>query len=971
MYSKEDAKEKLAKLIDKFNSHPRKDSLSEEDTRTFIRDLFEILGWDFKSSEVNQEEHIASKGFVDYGFRLNNSPVMFVEAKKTSENLINTKFYNQVTDYAWYKATTWAVLTNFKHTRIINAYIKGNYQASILRDIEIQNYLNHFDYLWLLSKESFEQKLIDTTAEDEGKKAKEKPVVKALFEDLNKWRQELANDIKKNYGQKYSTEEIDEMVQVLLDRFILVRKIEDEGHEDRKLEEIHHHWLDAQNKKSLWMYLRELFTTSEESFEQNYDSKIFEYSEVDKLEISDYPLKIILKGLYESEDKTIRYNFALIDADILGNIYEQYLGYILKTTAKKASGETSKAKRKEQGIYYTPRYIVDYIVKNTIGEKLKECKNWQDVEKLKVLDPACGSGSFLIKAFDEIYAWYEENKMENKFFITENSDKNFETPKDRIIKNNIFGVDLDHKAVEIAQLNLLLKTADKKHKLPQLRGNIKTGNSLIDDEKISPNAFSWNKEFPEIMKNGGFDIIIGNPPYVKIQTFIEDNNEEKIFFEKNYIAATSNFDLYVLFVERAFNLLKENGILGMILPHKFFQSEFGNGLRKFINTKECLCQIVDFGDNQIFDGATTYTCLLFLKKKKLTEFTYYKIPQTKKISNVLTQLEQKQPKNKNYEELQILTEVLNKNKWVFTSSKEEVILKKIKESSNLNLGTFCKTIFQGVATGADKIFFVENKGKKNGLTHVYSKSLNKEIPIEIEILKPLVKGNVLKRFGKIETKESLLFPYELNDKGKIALITETKLKSKFPLAYAYLKNFEKNLRQRENNKFNSNQWFCFSRNQGMSYLQTKKILTPDICQKGQSTIDETGDFLTTTTVYGVIPNQKKDFNYLLALLNSSILLYFIKKTGSILRGGFYRYKTEYLKPFSVAKINESQQITINELVNKILNLNKKINLLADKQTSERQKIEEEIKRTDKEIDELVYQLYGLTEEEKKIIEENL
>ena len=257
MFSKDDAKKELAKLIEDFNSNPKRDKFSEEDTREFISEFFKILGWNFKTSEVTQEEKV-SKGYVDYGFRLNEVPVMFVEAKRTSADLQDEKFVQQATDYAWHKATTWAVLTNFKRTRLFNSYIKESIRSAQFFDIEIENYLRDFDQLWLLSRDSFLNKHLDQEAEKSGKKSKEKPVIKQLFEDLNKWRELLAKEIKKEYVEKYSSEELDEIIQLLLDRLILIRKIEDEGIEARKLEEIYNTWA-SQSKKTLWMYLRELF----------------------------------------------------------------------------------------------------------------------------------------------------------------------------------------------------------------------------------------------------------------------------------------------------------------------------------------------------------------------------------------------------------------------------------------------------------------------------------------------------------------------------------------------------------------------------------------------------------------------------------------------------------------------------------------------------------------------------------------
>ncbi|MFH1588737.1 MAG: N-6 DNA methylase, partial [Candidatus Diapherotrites archaeon] len=488
MNSKEEAREKIRHLIEEFNSYLGKDSLNEQEIKTkFIQPLFECLGWNFRSEDIRLEEKVSS-GRVDYSFRINGIPKFFVETKRPSASVDTDIVVDQAKNYAWHKATHWAVITNFKRVVIYNALLRGQYMESRLRNIyldELKDYNADFEDLWLLSRESFETGLIDRIAERECKKAKLIPVEKKLFEDLNKWRELTAKDIAKNYPGKYSAEELDEIIQVLLDRLILIKKIEDTILEGRKIEEAYNSWHD-QSKKSLNYYLKEVF----EHYKNDYNSGIFEEKEIDKVELSDHALGTVISELYSIGNKSVEYDFGIIDADVLGNIYEQYLGYLLKTTAKRVKGEESKAKRKEQGIYYTPRYIVDYIVKNTLGEKLKECSSIQDIEKIKVLDPACGSGSFLIRAFDEIYCWYESKGLTKETMTL--TEQGFASVKDKIIKENLFGVDLDQKAIELAQLNLLLRTADKKHKLPVLKDNIKCGNSLIDDEKIAGNkAFNW------------------------------------------------------------------------------------------------------------------------------------------------------------------------------------------------------------------------------------------------------------------------------------------------------------------------------------------------------------------------------------------------------------------------------------------------------------------------------------------------
>ena len=270
----------------------------------------------------------------------------------------------------------------------------------------------------------------------------------------------------------------------------------EKGHLIKKVRELYQHYRDVYNSG--------LF---------GKESKTIHIS--DQVDISNEALSEVIQGLYSPEGAIYSYNFAVLDTDVLGKIYEQYLGNLLKQTPKRAKLEESKTHRKEQGIYYTPSYIVDYIVKNTVGEFIKT-HTPEEIRKVRILDPACGSGSFLIRAYKELEEYwskyYEKNKEISESARTvrqtkfnpdmEGNEIEFYSTKTEILKNNIFGVDLDPKAVEIAQLNLLLQISERKHRLPLLQNNIKVGNSLIDDPSISDRAFKWESEFPEIMKDG-------------------------------------------------------------------------------------------------------------------------------------------------------------------------------------------------------------------------------------------------------------------------------------------------------------------------------------------------------------------------------------------------------------------------------------------------------------------------------------
>ncbi len=479
---KEQVKAEITKLIEKYDREKSKKYNEEATKNDFILPLFRILGWDTEdSNEVSKEENISGKR-VDYGFRIGGIPKFFLEAKGLDEGLDGSRtvkgrevtYTEQAINYAYYKGCNWAILTNFKEIMVYDAWAKAN-TASFRFGLRIETLLNDFEDLYLLSNEAFKQGLLDKKY---CTKSRKRPITEQLLSDFTTFRALLSKDVYNlNTSKNLTEEELDEAIQRLFDRLIFIRNCEDRELEPYDLLSALRQW--KENRKgALVSKLRELFV----QFDDTYNSKIFSKHLCDQVDISDEVLSKVISGLYTTEDGSIQYDFSLIDADVLGNIYEQYLGHILSKTKSRAKLTDSKAKRKAEGIYYTPSYIVDYIVRNTVGERIKNNKT--DVSKIKVLDPACGSGSFLIKTFDvlnEYYSkkeWYSQNKLDLSGTGTTYSTKF------NILKDNIFGVDLDKQAVDIAQLNLLLKVAEKKQRLPILQQNIKNGNSLIDDSSI-------------------------------------------------------------------------------------------------------------------------------------------------------------------------------------------------------------------------------------------------------------------------------------------------------------------------------------------------------------------------------------------------------------------------------------------------------------------------------------------------------
>ena len=447
------------------------------------------------------------------------------------------------------KSYSWAILTNFETVAVYNADWKSsNLYGNLFFILHPNDFLtdNRFK---MLSKESFERNELDKEALKYGKKQVKNHIDKQLLLDMIRFREILSKDIvKNNQDKQLSQDDVDESVQRILDRLIFIRNAEDREMEENKLLSNVRQWSER-GKGELMKEISKVYSY----YDSIYNSKLFYRHLCDELYIDNEALQEVIEGLNHSKDNSYRYDFSIIESDVLGNIYEQYLGNILKSTPKRAKLLESKTHRREQGIYYTPSYIVDYIVKNTVGEFIKT-HTPEEIKKVRILDPACGSGSFLIRAYKELEDYWKQN---SDFAQTTLDSEEIYSKKVEILKNNIFGVDLDPKAVEIAQLNLLLQISERKQRLPILPNNIKIGNSLIDDPSISNRAFKWEEEFPEIMKEGGFDILIGNPPYINIKLLTKNDSGEKMYYQKNFISAVGNYDSYVLFVEKGISLLKK------------------------------------------------------------------------------------------------------------------------------------------------------------------------------------------------------------------------------------------------------------------------------------------------------------------------------------------------------------------------------------------------------------------------------
>lgn len=618
-------KAKIQALIDDLRANYSKYAQgSEANTETgLIEPLFYALGWtkdDFNKRTPARRE--GKRGVADYAFKINDKIVFFLEAKAVGIPL-EKEADKQVISYALSKRPTipFAISTNFEELNVFCVEQEDALHQTFRSFKKPENYIADLQSLLWLSRENFESGATLQKAEEEGRLKKRMAIDKVLLEDLMQMRKLIVEDIEKNYSGKYDLNEKEEIVQRIIDRLIFIRRCEDVGINPKNmaLREITELTHDEAYPK-LKTYFRE--------YNDVYNSGLFAVgidNDCDKIKIEGSIIKKLIEYLYESKDKQYYYNFDWIDADVLGQVYEQYLGKILQQTKSgKAKLKEGQAHKKEQGIYYTPTYIVDFIVKNTLGEALKDKKI--KANDLKILDPACGSGSFLIKAFDYLYDDLSTKKDAGQHKLDNQGSYSIKT---EILKKNIYGVDLDNKAVEITKLNLLLKASEKFRKLPEeVDLHIKHGNSLVDDEHITTQALKWEQKFSSIVqfdekgaiKNDfGFDILIGNPPWVSIkgkQKSIDLSEKELDWLFKKYPCDQYRPNLFEMFMWRALSLIKEGGYFGFIVPDRLCYNGQFAPLREYILKNFTLKKL---WFKPLFEGVISDNIIFIIKKEKATK----------------------------------------------------------------------------------------------------------------------------------------------------------------------------------------------------------------------------------------------------------------------------------------------------------------------------------------------------------------
>ena len=931
--------------------------------REFIDPFFETLGWDVANiqgraqayKDVIHEDAIKIAGHTkapDYSFRIGGTRKFFLEAKKPSIDIKGDPHpAYQLRRYAWSAKLPLSILTDFEEFAVYDCRIRPKQPdkpaTARIMYYTYKDYIDHWNEIeTIFSKDAILKGSFDKFAAATKGKRGTATVDKEFLKEIENWRRELARVIALR-NTSLSIYEINFAVQRTIDRIIFLRMCEDRGIETYG--QLHA----ISNGTRTYPRLCELF----EKADHKYNSGLFYFHHepgrpegpdelTPTLAFPDNPLKYILHSLYYPQ---CPYEFSVLPAEILGNVYEQFLGKVITLShAHRAKVEDKPEVKKAGGVYYTPAYIVNYIVKNTVG-RLLEGKKPTQITNMKILDPACGSGSFLLGAYTYLLNyhrdWYVKNNpaKHRKKIYQGRAAQWFLTIKEkkRILLNNIFGVDIDSQAVEVTKLSLLLKVLEgetsetightykmfHERALPDLANNIKCGNSLIgpdfydnkdpdsidDETRRRINAFDWKKEFPEIFnrKNHGFDTVIGNPPYVSYYSkkAIPLGDPERRYYRNTFafhrLLAGKSVNTVMLFLEKGTQLLSQDGLVSFIIDIGFHEKVY-QPIRQYLSPYKVL-EIVS--DLRVFRGVKSGQVVILIQRAKKGKFIRVKSGLDKHAASI------------SYEDFVSPTLVLR------ASSQTDRIFGRFATCPKLS---HLVHITCGLEYGALRDTFLSD-GKKSDNYH---KVVNgaKGIP------------------GR----------YQLRWDGKYVLFD---------------KNFEAQLIRTKRNYSKSGKYVHLISGNEAKYREPKLLFRQSamglIC-----TYDHEGYYALRSLFCINRKDPRVNLKFLCGILNSTLLSEFAREKGIIRhqKGKQPQIRASDLGELPIRAIDfhnpddNRKHDKMVKLVDRMLDLHKK--LAAAKVPAEKTRIQRQIHSTDTAIDQLVYDLYNLTPEEIAIVENN-
>lgn len=945
-------KQDIEKIVQDFLDHGGFSRGEDHVQAYYTIPLLKVLGWNGSNTRVNEGQSVKTNKIPDILLSNDSRSTLFVLESKApllkpygldgfyTDKGKKTTFIEQLRGYCKAEGVYWGLLTDFIEWRIYSVYPEPKgalYHGKKIKICDVEKGISILtDEAWQM----FEMLSYSFLNERNGKIDPDpiylpptEIIRKDFFEKLRAWRKLIRTYLLEKT-------EIRDMAQAnletqkILDRLIFMKVCFDKNVIPQNL-------LSAilSSKRSKYDELKQQFAELNETF----DSSLFLPDTCDDVDISNEIIETIIKGLNGID-------FSGLSAHVIGEVYEDYLGELL---AEERSTASEKKNKKNSGIFYTPESIVGTIVRSTVIPRLEKVKSLEELKEITLLDPACGSGSFLIGAFDAFYNKYREFYKKEK-----NKPTDFDIKKE-VLLNNLHGVDLDDRAVQIARLNLLLKALEGTNQikgrklLPDLSINIQCGNSLIsgneddlkngfeielkelirfkkrfktaieDAEKLhylkkikqlegkiesvinkplknffvnidEKKPFNFRVKFNELFRHGGFDIVVGNPPWGAQLT-----KEEKLNFKDKFLSGSGIIDTFALFVEKGGDLLNKNGSLGFVLPDIILLKNYPR-IRRYLLDNFEINKIIYHGMS--FRGVNLNAVTVIVKKNKEQKNHFIDI-----------KIERNDSKIKQNILPQSLFESLEDNKFNIYLTPFLISLKNKLNKEFITLGQLGDA-HEGIHSGniRGKLFI---KNKINEKCH------------------KLI-------FGRDEMNR-----YYLNWGGMWV-------------------NYDKNMIGK-----NEGEYAGLGKEE---HFIKPKILIRRTGDRVLATSDEQGYFASNNLFVFLLNKKyqsKIDLKYLTGLLNSKLLTFFFRLIQPRENQLFAELKINHIKLFPIKVLDKFEQKPIIKLVDKMIACNKRLSKISDKKTAESLEIVEEIKRTDSRIDKLVYSLYNLTQEEIDIVED--
>lgn len=992
--------ERLKELVIKFQQHMnyyRNSQYNEQDCRDeFISPLLECFGWDVHNKkdvlpqykDVVVERYSNSSERPDYTLTLNGVSKIFVEAKKPSVDItLEIDPSMQARKYGWNAKHAIAILTNFENLIIYDTTNKpkaaDNINTSVYRKYNCSEYVTKYQEIYdLISHENVYNGKFDkfTKSNFQDVNRFHTEVDETFLQQINKWRLDLGQYLYSNDDRYKDINVLNDKVQEFINQVIFLRICE-----DRKLPLYKKLYEVAENKNKLQEILTRVFKEAD----KRYNSGMFK-GENSIFDLNADSIFEMIQSLYYPRTP---YLFTIIEPSILGKIYEAFLAeHLIVESGKVILAE--KNEYKDKSVVSTPTEIVRYMVKNTL-EPICNGKTPDEIIQIKVADIACGSGVFLEEAYqfliDYCSSWYEKNRLEYLLELSNGRKKLPLKDKKQILVSCIYGVDIDIHAVEVSRFALLLKLIEDETDasvieelpiLPDLSSNIMNGNALVSledlslsktstDELIDIVPFDWNC----IAEGSKFDVILGNPPYVKTEDINKLYSKKEVAVYKKYKASYKQYDKYYLFLERSLKLVNDTGRISMIVPNKFMHVNSGEKIRQILS--DYIYDIQDFGSQQLFLGKTIYSAIITISAQKQGKLFFSEVENVaelwshakpiKTISKGLLNAHPWKEDEHNNGEPWFITDDVNYMQIMNNNADKIVPLVDVVE------------IYDGIQTSAEKVYRIDGKEILfEDESIVKFRKRDKEYIAEKEYLRKYFKPSfrekgLLDSYFNVDelTRTYNIFPYDLNGN----LIDKTVLE-KTNLWNYLIDNKEALMpkcfggkRDVQPQPENEDNWYQYGRRQAITSLNTRKKIIVGVNRKKDNQmylIDENHMLIASGGTAGYVGISLKndslyELEYIQAWLNHPMTEFYLQTIGSDFEGGFVARGTYTLPmvPFIQLDFEQEKQKALHDKVvsctQKIYQLNHEMTIKADKKT--RNILNNEKERLINEIEQLITNVY--------------